>query len=129
MGSVEPLDVALAHCRSICSGWPDSTFVVRGDSYDAVRLQISFEHNAHPAFEPPLHGWSVQAKPEATVMYLCCPLLNPFVRVTTLGAIRDAGGWLAKTPGVHEHCTVGGIDANAFHAILGPKQRNCYSRL
>lgn len=126
-GSVEPIDEGLAAALAITAAWPDNTFIVRAGLGDAYKLELALIDSIHPAYEPPLRGWSVQAKPGASVTYLCQPFLNTMVRVTTLLELRIAGGQLAKTPGAHEHCTLFGIDASTFDGILSKPQRNPYS--
>jgi hypothetical protein len=125
-GSREDLAEGLRVGREMTKDWPDSTFVVRGDSRDSAILAYQLESNPHPAYWPPMSGWSVQSRPDASVIYLCQRLLSSNVRVTTLGDLRRRGGYLAKTPGGHEHCTVGGIDPGTFDGILSKPQRNSY---
>ena len=96
-GSVEPQADGLARCLALTAAWPETTLVVRGDSAKLEQLQEALVSSPHPAFLPRLHGWSVQAKPLAGFEWLCQPLVQSTVRVTTLGAIRSAGGDLAKT--------------------------------
>lgn len=125
-GSVEPQADGLARCLALTAAWPETTLVVRGDSAKLEQLQEALVSSPHPAFLPRLHGWSVQAKPLAGFEWLCQPLVQSTVRVTTLGAIRNAGGDLAKTPGGHEHATVVGLDPEVFHVLLSGSRRNPY---
>src|SRR5687768_7441049 len=99
----------LAAALEITDRWPDATLIVRGDSYKAASLNDSLVYSPYPGYRPRLPGWSVQALPDKTLLYLCQPLPQTHVRWCTLGDVRSSGGWLAKTPGRHEHCTLGGI--------------------
>jgi hypothetical protein len=125
-GSIEGRAEGLDRALQITADWPDGTLIVRGDSVNALTLNNQLELNSHPAFRPRLRGWSVQAASGAVLYWLCQPLVQRTIRTCTLGDIRAHGGWLAKTPGGHEHCTVGGIDASTFHDLLSAPTRNPY---
>jgi hypothetical protein len=89
-------------------------------------LALALENIPHPAYVPKLRGWSVQAVPGGTLFYLCQPLVQARVRTVALGTLLENGGRLAKTPGIHEHCTVVDIDPARFHEILSMPTRNPY---
>ena len=119
----EDLRFAARRAAAFTADWPDDTLIVRGGT-DGIQ-QLQRRRMTHPAYPPgTMVGWSVQSRPGRSMWELAAPLPHHRIRVTSLGQLRAAGGALARTPGGYEHCTVTGIDAVTFDAILSaPRTR------
>jgi hypothetical protein len=95
--------------------WPLDTLVLRGGVGGAYEL----------AQRRSVDGtWSVVAASGLTVERLATSVRNNQVRVTTVGLVRAAGGWVRPSPGPPFHCDLGGLTAVAFDGILGPPIAN-----
>lgn len=93
------------------STWPIETLIVRGGIGGAWELA---ERRSS------VGTWSVIAAPGAGLEALAASVRNSRLRVTTVGQLRAAHGWLRTTPGPPHHCDLGGLTASGFDAILGP---------
>jgi hypothetical protein len=98
--------------------WPDATAVVRGGRRDVVHLANVMTRDG---------SWSVVSEPGLSFDVLCASVRHGTVRQTTLGQVREAGGFLVRSPGSGAppyHCDLVGLTVPDFDAILGPERRN-----
>lgn len=103
---------------------PDDALVVRG-GLNSVELLESGSGVTVDAFGS-LFGLSVQSAPEKTVAELAVGLPNRKVGVTTVGAVRAAGGEVTPDPSRDRpyHCLAGGISARTASNLLNPPVPN-----
>ncbi len=99
---------------------PDDALVVRGGLNSVELLEIGSGVTTDGAGN--LQGVSVNSAPGKTVAELPTGLPNRLVGVTTVGAVRAAGGEVRPDPSLHRpyHCLVGGSSAQAAHGLLSP---------
>jgi hypothetical protein len=73
-----------------------------------------------------LHGLSVNSAPGKTVAELAEGLRYGQIGVTTVGAVRAAGGDVTPDPSANHpfHCLAGGISAQTAHRLLTPTVPN-----
>ena len=99
---------------------PDDALVVRGGLNSVELLEIATGVTIDEAGN--LHGLSVNCAPGRTVAELAAGRPNRQVGVTTVGAIRAAGGEVQPdtTRGNPYHCLVGGISAQVAQELFNP---------
>lgn len=96
---------------------PDDALVVRG----GLNRPENFVSKSHAG----AFGVSVEAAGGATVAELAAPLPHGQVGVTTVGAVRAAGGDVVPTPGRSpNHATLVGLDAVAASLLFTPTVPN-----
>ena len=103
---------------------PDDALIVRGGLNLPESLKIGTGVTIDSAGN--LHGLSVNSAPGKNVTELAAGLPNRQIGVTTVGAVRAAGGEVeAKpTPWNSDHCQINGISAEVMHNLLNPPVPN-----
>jgi hypothetical protein len=98
--------------------WPEATIVVRGGVNLLEELRSALQRSG---------GVSVVSRPGVTFEALAASVRNNRLRRTTVGRIRDAGGWLVPTDELEEppnHCNLFGLTADELDAILSEPEVN-----
>ena len=96
--------------------WPDETVVLRGGIGDAWDLARKIDTDGG--------GWSVQAHPASEVVALARFVPNNRIRRTTLGRVREVGGYLVNATGPGYHRSLRGLSPIMFDRILGEPELN-----
>lgn len=96
--------------------WPDDTIILRGGIGDAKDLARKADANTG--------GWSVQAQPSVDVVELARFVPNNRFRRTTVGRLREAGGYLVISPGPGYHRSLQGVSPSVLDEILGQPELN-----
>ncbi len=105
------------------AGLPDDALVVRGGSCTAERFQsgsgVSVDENGR------LNGVSVNAGAR-DLEALCRTIPNRHVGVTSVGAVRRAGGEVAAAPSSRnpDHCVMSGLTAEQAQLLFQPVRTN-----
>ncbi len=99
---------------------PDDAFVVRGGLNTVALLEIGSGVTIDEAGK--LHGISGNCASGKTVAELAAGIPNGQIGVTTVGAIRAAGGEVEPKASVFNpnHCHVNGLSAQTAHQLLTP---------
>ena len=95
---------------------PDEALVVRGGLCTPEQIDEGMR-KPHPSG---VIGASVQSEVGLTVEELARVLRNGQVGVTTVGAIRGAGGDVIRTSGLGHHATVTGLTPEQMSRLLTP---------
>ena len=103
---------------------PDDALVVRGGVNTIELLKTGSGVTVDTASN--LHGLSVNSAPGKTVAELAVGMPNRQIGVTSVGAVRAAGGEVIPHPTVQNpyHCQIEDISADAIHILLNPPDLN-----
>lgn len=96
--------------------WPDDTVIVRGGIGGASDLARKIDAQ--------VGGWSVQAQPFVDMVELARFVPNNRYRRTTLGRVREVGGYLVISPGPGYHRSLRGLGPMMLDRILGEPELN-----
>ena len=103
---------------------PDDALVVRGGVNPVELLRTGSGVTANS--DGILYGVSVNSAVGKTVAELTAGLRNSKVCVTTVGAVRAAGGSVEPQPTPYnpDHCKINGLSAEVIHQLLMPPEDN-----
>ena len=103
---------------------PDNALVVRGGLNPVELLKTGSGVTVDS--EGALHGVSVNSAAGKIVAELSRGLLNSKICVTTVGAVRSAGGSVEPKPTLYnpDHCEINGLSAEVIHTLLMPPEDN-----
>lgn len=95
---------------------PEEALVVRGGRNQAIDLHRGM--GVHPSGVP---GFSVECADDTSISGLAAKLPHSFIGVTTVGAIRAAGGDVIRTTGRSPfHATVTGLTPDIASQLFTP---------
>ena len=99
---------------------PDAAFVVRG----GLNLIELLEAGSGVTVDGMgnMYGLSVNSAADKTIIELSTSIPNRQLGVTTVGAVRAAGGEVKPDPNRHNpfHCLVNGLSAIVMHGLFNP---------
>ncbi|MDQ2798732.1 MAG: flavoredoxin [Armatimonadota bacterium] len=103
---------------------PDDALVVRGGLNSVELLETGSGVTVDRLGN--LNDLSVNSALDKTVAELSAGLPNRQIGITTVGAVRAAGGEVQPDPSPRRpyHCLIGGLSAHAMHDLLTPPVPN-----
>lgn len=108
----------------MASALPDDALVCRGGTCLAARFEAG--SGVSVSADGKLNGLSVNCGAGKTLEQLTHSIANQQVGVSTVGAIRAAGGEVIPAPNSrnHDHCVMSGITAQQAEILFTPTVLN-----